>query len=257
LAEFLEEKLMQENADLEDLLKIRGVRARLAAEERGGEVSRGELDLAKISDMALATISDRDRKIETITEDNLRLSRELAQLRDASYPESARQELNGKFGPLWAKLDLETQKDLELGVTFTRSPYREETPWTVPTALFQAVKRALMVRIFDPYRSVKPETSAWFDRTTPVHILIEFSENRSRLEPDKRKSIKEALNRAGCRKGFLTQDVVGRLEALVDHRNQAQHPEKYGPYSLDALEAFLKEVWSSHFLVNFLKSLHP
>ncbi len=257
LAEFLEEKLRQENADLEDLLRIRGVRARLAAEERGGEVSRGELDLAKISDMALATISDRDRKIETITEESLRLSRELAQLRDASYPEPARLELKDKFGPLWARLDPETQKDLEHGVTFTRSPCREERPGTAPTGFFQAVKRELMVRVFDPYRNVKPETSAWFDRTTPVHLLIEFSEHRSRLEPDQRKSIKEALYQAGCRKGFLSQDVVGRLEALVAHRNQAQHPEKYGPYSLDALEAFLKEVWSSHFLVNFLKSLHP
>ena len=223
LAEFLEEKLRQENADLEDLLKIRGVRARLAAEERGGEVSRGELDLAKISDMALATISDRDRKIETITEESLRLSRELAQLRDASYPEPARLELKDKFGPLWARLDPETQKDLEHGVTFTRSPCREGRPGTAPTGFFQAVKRELMVRVFDPYRNVKPETSAWFDRTTPVHLLIEFSEHRSRLEPDQRKSIKEALYRAGCRKGFLSKEAAA-LEAAVTEVSSSCSP---------------------------------
>ncbi len=207
----------------EEYLDLARIWAELVVEERGADLTECEKDLNNILRIAWDTVSDRDRKIEEFSDRSLRLSEEIARARDATYPLAARRRLEAKFGITWTKLHETTRRELELGETYSHSPYSDHSPGVVPTACFQAVKAELMARVFEPYGRRNPALLARIrdSGANPVKMLIDYAGKTS----TDRKDIREALAGAACKQGFLSKDYVRKLKRLCDHRDQAQHPE--------------------------------
>jgi len=140
----------------EERLDLARIWAELVVEERGDDLTECEKDLNEILRIAWDTISHRDRKIEEFSNRSLRLSEEIARTKDATYPQAAHRRLEAKFGRTWTKLHETTRRELELGETYSHSPYSDHSPSVVPTAYFQAVKAELMARVFEPYGRKNP-----------------------------------------------------------------------------------------------------
>lgn len=241
----------------EERLDLARIWAELVVEERGDDLTECEKDLNKILRIAWDTISHRDRKIEEFSDRSLRLSEEIARAKDATYPQAARRRIEAKFGITWTKLHETTRRELELGETYSHSPYSDHSPGVVPTAFFQAVKAELMARVFEPYGRKNQALLARIrdSGANPVRMLIAYA-GKTLRNPADRKDIREALATAACKPGFLSEDYVRKLKRLCEHRDQAQHPEDNPPYDKACFEELLQEVWTSNWLVNFLGALH-
>lgn len=241
----------------EEYLDLARIWAELVVEERGDALTECEKDLNKILRIAWDTISDQGLKIEEFNDRSLRVSEEIARAKDATYPQAARRQLEAKFGITWTKLHEPTRRELELGETYSHSPYSDHSPGVVPTAFFQAVKAELMAQVFEPYGRGNPAilTRIRDSGANPVRMLIDYA-GKTLRNPADRKDIREALATAACKPGFLSEDYVGKLKRLCKHRDQAQHPEGNPPYDRARLEELLQEVWTSNWLVNFLEALH-
>lgn len=241
----------------EEYLDLVRIWAELVVEERGDDLTECEKDLNKILRIAWDTISNQGRKIEEFSDRSLRLSEEIARAKDATYPQAARRRLEAKFGITWTKLHETTRRELELGETYSHSPYSDHSPGVVPTAFFQAVKAELMARVFEPYGRKNPALLARIrdSGANPVRMLIDYA-GKTLRNPADRKDIHEALATAACKPGFLSEDYVRKLKRLCEHRDQAQHPEDNPPYDRACFEVLFQEVWASNWIVNFLGALH-
>ena len=250
LVQWAEERYHARLLSHEEYFDLAKIWAELVVEERGDDLTECEQDLNKILRIAWNTISHRDRRIEELSESSLRLSEEIARAKDATYPQTARRCLEAKFGITWTKLHETTRRELELGETYSHSPYSNHSPGIVPTAFFQAVKAEIMARVFEPYERRNPAPLA-----DPVRMLIDYARKALR-NPADQKAIREALAQAACTPGFLSKDYVKKLELLCDHRNQAQHPEDNPPYDEACLEKLLQGVWLNNWIVGFLGALN-
>jgi hypothetical protein len=158
----------------DEYLDLAKIWAELVVEERGDDLTEYERDLNKILRIAWDTISHRDRRREELSERNQRLSEEIARARDATYPQAARRRLEAKFGITWTELHETTRRELELGETYSHSPYSDHSPGIVPTAFFQAVKAEIMARVFEPYGRRNPALLVRIrdSGANPVRMLV-------------------------------------------------------------------------------------
>lgn len=257
LVQWAEERYHAHLLSHEEYLDLAKIWTELVVEERGDDLTDCERNLNKILRIAWDTISHRDRRIEELSERSLRLSEEIARARDATYPQAACRRLEARFGITWTKLHETTRRELELGETYSHSPYSNHRPGVVPRAFFRAVKAEIMARVFEPYGSRKPALLARIrdERFNPVLMLTLYAE-RALRDPDDRKAIQEALAQAACTSGFLSKDYVEKLKLLTAHRNQAEHLENNPPYTEDHLEELLQGVWRNNWIVGFLRALH-
>lgn len=257
LVQWAEERYHARLLSHEEYLDLAKIWAQFVVEERGDDLTECERDLSKILRIAWDTISHRDRRIEELSERNLRLSEEIARARDATYPQVARRRLEARFGITWTKLHETTRRELELGETYSHSPYSVHSPGVVPTAFFQAVKAELIARVFEPYGRRNPALLARIrdSGANPVRMLIDYARKALR-NPADRKAIREALAEATCKPGFLSEDYVKKLKRLCEHRDQAQHPEDNPPYNDVCLEELLQGVWLNNWIVDFLGALN-
>jgi hypothetical protein len=257
LVQWAEERYHARLLSHEEYLDLAKIWAELVVEERGDDLTECERDLNKILRIAWDTISHRDRRREELSERNQRLSEEIARARDATYPQAARRRLEAKFGITWTELHETTRRELELGETYSHSPYSDHSPGIVPTAFFQAVKAEIMARVFEPYGRRNPALLACIrdSGANPVRMLINYAGKRLGNLAD-RKAIREALAEAACTPGFLSKDYVKKLKLLCEHRDQAQHPEDNPPYDEACLEELLQGVWLNNWIVVFLGALN-
>ena len=257
LVQWAEERYHARLLSHEEYLDLAKIWAELVVEERGDDLTECERDLNKILRIAWDTISHRDRRREELSERNQRLSEEIARARDTTYPQAARRRLEAKFGITWTELHETTRRELELGETYSHSPYSDHNPGIVPTAFFQAVKAEIMARVFEPYGRRNPALLACIrdSGANPVRMLINYAGKRLGNLAD-RKAIREALAEAACTPGLLSKDYVKKLKLLCEHRDQAQHPEDNPPYDEACLKALLQEVWLNNWIVGFLGALN-
>jgi hypothetical protein len=163
--------------------------------------------------------------------------------------------LAGKFENDWERLQPETRDYLVEGAARLDTTLSNRPPGTVPSAFFLAVKTELFARLFSDGGKLNYDVMKRVGASNPVMLLIMLGQ-RNRVPINERKAISERLGQITGGRRFLTDDTVGKLYCLINHRNHAQHPEDKQPYTKSDLEKYLAAVWSNDWLVKFLRLLH-
>lgn len=251
-AQLLESEYKAGRLQEQDYLQIAQSYELILIKERGESITSVEKELHKINRTWWDTISDRDLQIDRLTEENARLLEKVA---EADHPQpltEARKRLEARYSAGWVNLQAETRRFLELGEMFSREPFSSQSPGSVPTYAYQALKTELLFRLAQPRGALHPEVLRKA-KNDPIKLLLTFQcDPREQLSREDREAIRKSLCAAFGRDRLLKGHNLRMLKLLKDHRDQAQHPEDRASYTKERLGDFIDKIWNSGWLLHFL-----
>ena len=173
----------------EDYLCLMGLYEQIMVQEKGESLSTVERELHRINRLCWDTISDRDRQIETFSDESAQLREEIARTKTNPDLESARQRLSQQCRDTWNKFHVVTRTHLELGCAVIHAPLSGQIPGIVPTSFFLAVKSELLACLFKPHGQLDSEFLKRNRASSPIDLLIKYAERKSPF--DERKLLRE------------------------------------------------------------------
>ncbi len=252
------EEYQASRLDEESYLSVLKLKEDLIAESRGASLSSDEQDLLHINRTLWATIGQRDRTIEALSDERLQLLGQLARARDGTVFNQANESVRTRFGELWCSLDKDARNHFALAEVLCCPPYSEMVPGTAASAFYKAVNREIWVKVFESYRRSHEDfvdgIAKRFDAISSLIYALSAPRNDIGWNLENSAQVRKALKAALVEpEGVLVRDHINRLKFLKGERNKDQHPESRGTSSSADLEKLVQCIWKDNWLLVFLK----